>query len=952
MTQLTQTPFQTVAGDPIKVQKHVLPNGLTLLMSVNRAEPRVQTEIAVRAGSKHDPADATGLAHYFEHMMFKGTNRLGSLDWAAEKPLLDRIEQLFEDHRATSDPERKALIYKEIDEVSGRAARFVAANEYDKLVSALGANGTNAYTWVEQTVYLNDIPSNELGRWFELEAERFRRPVLRVFHTELETIFEEFNMNQDKDFRKVLRTSNEALFPNHQYGTQTTIGRGEDLKNPSQRRVYEFFDKYYVPNNMAIILVGDFEPEAAVRLAERTFGRFEARPIPKFSVKKQPEITSPIRKTVLGQEAEWVEVSWRMPGAAHADAFMLPLVAGILFNHQAGLIDLNLKQKQLVLDAHAYQRQYEDFGQFGLFGKPRDGQTLEEVERLLLSQIELLKKGEFDDWLVEAVVRDMKLQELRSFEKNEGRADALTGTFILGLDWKESVNRWKKLAKLSKQDVIAFAQKWLGAESFVVVQKKTGDDPSVMKVEKPPMTPVELNRDGLSDFAAEFLGKEVEPIEPQFVDFQKVIKTRKLAPGIRLDSIRKADGKLFQLCLIVEMGRNSDRRLALAAAYFSFLGTKNRPATAVQQAFFRLGTQLEMECNDDRVFITLQGLDESFEPAFELLSDLLKNLQPDEAALENLVADVFARRENAKKDKQTILRKGLVNWAKHGPVSAFSDVMPREKIMALTAEELTGLVRGLTGFEHTLFYLGPRPIGRVADFIKKLHPLTADLKKPLPEKNYPELKTSRNRVFFIDFPSVQVELMSVSRGTPRFDVEELCMAEWWNQYFGYGLSSIVFQEIRESKALAYAAYAYAASPAKKRNGHWLQTYVGTQPDKMATAARAFQQIMAAMPVSPEQAEQARLSIVKNIAAERMRPENIYWSWRGLRERGLKSEVNRHVFDKISAAELMDLVDFHLKKVKGRSFTWLVLGEKKRIDFKFLRQIGPVRELSLAEVFGY
>jgi predicted Zn-dependent peptidase len=953
MSEIKTTPvIKTISGDPISMQMHTLPNGLKMFMSVNKNEPRVQTEIAVRAGSKHDPAEATGLAHYFEHMMFKGTDRLGSLDWAAEKPLLDQIEQLFEDHRNEKDVTRKALIYKEIDEVSGQAAKFVAANEYDKMVSALGATGTNAYTWVEQTVYVNDIPTNELGRWFSLEAERFRRPILRVFHTELETIFEEFNMNQDKDFRKVLRTLNESLFPEHQYGTQTTIGRGEDLKNPSQRKVYEFFDKYYVPNNMAIILSGDFDPIVAIEMAEKTFGKFKSKPIPKFSFKKQPEIKQIIRKTVLGQEAEWVEMSWRFPGASSKEAQMLPLISGILYNQQAGLIDINLRQKQAVLEAYAYNRPYEDFCQFGLFGKPREGQSLENVEKLLLDQLEKLKSGDFEDWLPEAVLRDLKLSEIRAFEKNQGRADALTYAFVLGLDWKNVVNRWKNLAKITKKDIVDFANKWFTESNFVVVQKRTGDDPTVMKVEKPPMTPIELNRDGLSGFASDFLAIKTPDIEPQFVDFQRVIKKTKIANGLRLDAVRQPKSKLFHFYFILEMGRNSDRKLPLAANYFRFLGTKNKSATEIQQAFFRLGTHLEIECKDERIFLTLSGLDESFEPALALMEDVLRNVQPDEKALENLVADVFARRENSKKDKNGILRNGLVNWAKYGKLSSFNDVFSKENLLSMQANELTGLINNFQNIEHTLFYLGPKPISKVAEIVKKHHEVKDSWQKVTPMKNYPELKTTKNQVFYVNFPSVQVDIMLLSKGTAKFNLEEFGMSDWYNQYFGYGLSSIVFQEMRESRALCYSAYAYAASPSRKKHAHWLQAYIGTQPDKIQTAVGAFQEIMETMPVSVEQAEQARAAIVKQMAADRMAPEMIYWNWLTNLERGQKTDIRADVLAQISTAKLADLVEFQVKNIQGRAYTWLILGEKKQIDFNFLKTIGPVRELSLEELFGY
>ncbi|MFZ4478033.1 MAG: M16 family metallopeptidase, partial [Saprospiraceae bacterium] len=414
MTSMVTTPtaFKTVPGDPIKVLQYTLSNGLQLFLSIHKNEPRVYTEIAVRAGSKHDPADTTGLAHYFEHMMFKGTDRMGTLDWPKEKALLDQIEALFEQHRQEQDPEKKKVLYAEIDRLSSDAAKFAAANEYDKLVSAIGAKGTNAYTWVEQTVYLNDIPSNELERWFELESERFRRPILRLFHTELETVFEEYNINQDHDFRKVSKAIQEKLTPTHPYGTQTTLGRGEDLKNPSQTNIYRFFDQYYVPNNMAIVLCGDFDPEEAVQLAETYFGQFASKKIPEFRFDPQPALESRVKMDVYGTEAAWVEMAWRFGNAQSHEAMMLPVIAGILHNYQAGLFDLNLIQQQKLLEAYAYPRVHEDFGTLYLHGKPREGQSLDEVEQLMWHQIELLAKGEFEDWLPGAVLKDLKLSEI------------------------------------------------------------------------------------------------------------------------------------------------------------------------------------------------------------------------------------------------------------------------------------------------------------------------------------------------------------------------------------------------------------------------------------------------------------------------------------------------------------------------------------------------------------
>lgn len=950
---LSDTKFRSVPGDPIQVQMHTLANGLRLFLTVNKDEPRVYTEIAVRAGSKHDPADTTGLAHYFEHMMFKGTDRLGSLDWPKEKALLDQIEQKFEEHRREQNPQKKKALYAEIDRLSFEAAKYAAANEYDKLVSAIGAKGTNAYTWVEQTVYVNDIPSNELERWFELESERFRRPVLRLFHTELETVFEEYNISQDKDFRKTMKAMQEVLTPTHPYGTQTTLGRGEDLKNPSQTNIYRFFDRYYVPNNMAIVLAGDFNPEEAVSLAEQYFGKYESKAIPKFTFEKQPELNARIQRDVHGHEAEWVEMGWRFDGARSEEAILLPLIANLLHNYQAGLFDLNIIQKQKLLEAYAYPRVYEDYSSLMLYGKPREGQSLEAVEKLLLEQIENLRSGNFEDWLPAAVVKDLKLSEIKDFEKNQGRAGAIVNAFILGLDWSEMVNRWKKLEKITKADVVAFAQKHLRPDNYVVVFKHHGEDSSVMKVEKPPITPIEVNRTDTSDFAGSFLAQDSPEIEPQFVDFQKTIKKASITPYLKLYAVQQPQAKLFRLFHTFETGRLSDRRLALLASYLPFLGTSKYSATEMQQAFYRLGVNFSATCQDEHFHFTLMGLEESFAEAVALMEHLLTDAQPNPEALQNLIADILLRRENDKKDKRTVLTKAMANYAKYGPSSPFSDKLSKEQLLAIQPEELTDLLGNLLTFKREIFYTGVKSPRAVANILKQQQPATAKLQSPPKPKKYSELATRKNKVFFVHFPTVQVELMLLSKGTPKFNLDEYVFSEWYNQYFGYGLSSIVFQEIRESKALAYSAYAYAANPSKKDRAHWLQAYVGTQPDKLREAVEAFETILENMPVSLPQMENARQSVLKQIAASRLAKAELYWTWRGNRDKGFPNhDLRTDVYRKLEKADAADLIHYQQRHVKGRHYTWLVLGDRQRVDFKYLRKIGKVQELTLEDIFGY
>ena len=473
--------YKTVENDLLNVLKYTLSNGLTLFLTRNTTAPRVFTNIAVRAGSKQDPPETTGLAHYMEHMLFKGMSRIGATNWEEESQILEKISNLYEQYRNTSQKAEREEIYKKIDTLSFEAAKLVAPNEYDKLSSAIGAKHTNAYTWLEQTVYINEIPGNELERWFRLESERFRMMALRLFHTELETVYEEFNINQDRDFRKVNQTIRKVLFPNHPYGTQTTIGSPDDLRNPSQVNIQNYFQTYYVPNNMAIVLAGDFDPDQAVSLAEKYFGQYETSPVPPFTFSEQPKLNCAVEREVFGQEAEHVVLAWRFGNSQSDDPLMLGLLQHVMYNQQAGMLDLYLNQQQKVLEAEAWSWIYEDYSVFGLYGKPRENQTLEEVRTLLLEQINKLKSGDFEDWLIEACLKDFKLGDLRSSESNQARTDALTTAYVLGIPWERYAQRIQWLENLTKEEFITFVKENL-QDNFVCVYKREGEDPKVLKV--------------------------------------------------------------------------------------------------------------------------------------------------------------------------------------------------------------------------------------------------------------------------------------------------------------------------------------------------------------------------------------------------------------------------------------------------------------------------------------
>jgi len=942
--------FQQFENDPINVQKYTLSNGLQLFLSVNTDAPRIFTNIAVRAGSKHDPSETTGLAHYLEHMMFKGTSKIGALDWDTEKKELEKIADLYEKYRQETDYDKRKAIYKEIDDTSNHAATYAAANEYDKFVSVLGAEKTNAYTWLEQTVYVNDIPSNEIERWMHLESERFKMVVLRLFHTELETVYEEFNINQDKDFRKVYKVLNEALFPTHSY-SQTTIGKGEHLKNPSHYKIYEFFSNYYRPNNMAIMMSGDFNPEQVVVLAEKYFGQLEASNIPKYEFEKQPEITQKISKQVYGQEAAYLQMAWRFEGANSENVAYYHLMKGLLYNTKAGLIDLNLLYKQELLDAYAFFSEHEDYSLFMMYGKPREGQSLEEIERLLLAQVELVKNGQFEDWMLDAVIRDYKYRDMKSMESNKARVDALTHAFTVGIDWSKAVSLYKEMEAITKEDLVSFARNHFKA-NYVVVQKLTGEDHSILKVDKPTITPLEVNRDGESAFFNEFRQQETPSLEPVFVDFEAKIDTTKLSNGIRLDMVKNLQNKTFSLRYIFEMGKNSSKLLKLAIQYLTYLGTDKYSAEELQIAFFRLGLTFGVYASNKKIYVKLDGLEESLEEGVALFEHLLTHVVPDEEKLAAFVQDILTSRGDAKKSKDQILKNSLVNFAYYGANSPFTDRLDESVLKGVKAEEMTALIKSLLSYEHHIYFYGTYSKAKLIKILDTHHVVPLPLKPILPAKKYPEVSTDKNKVYFVHFPMVQVEVLMMSRGTDHFNLDEYLMGALWNEYFGIGMSSVVFQEIRESKGFAYSTYAYYRTPTVKDEAHYIQAFLGTQPDKLKDAVTALRNIIEEMPFHEKAIQAAAKSLVKKVETERVKPDNIYWTAEANKKLGVLGDLRKDKYEFLMKVTPADLVKFQNEKIKGRKFSYLVLGDESQVDMEFLNSIGEVEKLDLETLFGY
>ena len=606
--QMIENNYEFVENDPLNARIYTLDNGLKVYLSSYDDAPRIQTSIAIKAGSKNDPADATGLAHYLEHMLFKGTDKYGSLDYNQEKVLLDKIEDLYEEYRTVdmTDTLNRDLIWRQIDSISGEAAKLCIANEYDKMLSGIGAKGTNAYTSNEKTVYINDIPSNQIEKWLKIEAERFRMPVFRLFHTELETVYEEKNRSLDSDGSKMFEGLMSGLFPNHQYGSQTTIGTINHLKNPSLKEIRKYFNKYYVPNNMAICMSGDFDYDEVINLIDNYFGVFERKDDPKFEVYNEEEIVSPKITHVYGPEAERLYVGFRLNGVHSKDANLLRMVDMVLSNTSAGLIDINLNQAQKLVGGGCFPYMLNDYSVHGFYGSPNTGQSLEEVKDLLLSQLEEIKKGNFSEWILDAIVSDLKLEQIKKYESNNGRAEDFVEAFTLNKSWKEYQGVLNELSKITKDDIIDFVNQNY-KDNYVVIYKHLGEDPNAITVAKPQITPVSVNRDAQSEFLSTILDEDVKDIEPRFIDFSNDLQ-KDLIGEVPVIYKQNKENERFQMSYVLDMGTDQNKKLKIAVDYLKFLGTNDMSASQKLEEFYKLGCDLSVNTTSKSTKVTLTVL--------------------------------------------------------------------------------------------------------------------------------------------------------------------------------------------------------------------------------------------------------------------------------------------------------------------------------------------------------
>ena len=819
-------------------------------------------------------------------------------------------------------------------------------------MSAIGASGTNAYTSQDVTCYVENIPSNEIENWARIQADRFEHPVIRGFHTELETIYEEKNMSLTSDGRKMAEAMLTALFPTHPYGTQTVLGTQENLKNPSITNVKNYHKTWYVPNNMAICVSGDFDPDNMVDIISKYFGHLKPNPnLPKLEFPAEMTITEPIKREVWGNEAERLYLAWRVPEAKDDDTRVISVISQVLNNNKCGLIDININLAQKMLGAGAGQYGLSDQGAFILIGMPKGGQTLDDVRALLLDEMKNVREGNFADDLVPAIVNNLKLELQQSFESNESRVGYYVDAFVNGQPWADAVGELDGLDKITKADVVAVANKYFGPQNYVAIYKLQGPDPNELKISKPEITPIAMNRDAASPFLLEIQNSKVTPIEPVFVDYEKDLTRLTTKSKIPVLYTHNSTNDVFQLTYIYNVGSNNDIRLDYATELLELFGTADMTPQDIQNEFYKLACSFRVVVNQERSYVVISGLNENMPRAIELFEKIVREAKPDADAYNAFIDRVEQSRANAKSNQRSNFN-ALRQYVTYGKDNPQTRDMKIDELRAADPEIFLNALRDLMNYEHEIIYYGSSSEKQVLATLNKYHK-TAKKLTPAPEQNvFTQIIPEETVIFIAPYDAKQLYMNLYSNRGEKYNPAIEPLRNVYNEYFGGSMNAIVFQEMRESRSLAYSAGANYAGPSNLRRPYIYNATIATQNDKLIDATKAFDEIINNMPVSEAAFDLAKKGIESRIRTSRTIKDNIAWSYINARDLGLNKDSRIAIFEALPGISIEDIVKFQKDNVKGRTYYYGILGDPKDLDIEALSKIGKVVMLTTEDIFGY
>lgn len=930
----------------LNVTKYKLDNGLTVYLNEDHSKPEIFGAVVVNAGGKNDPKDATGIAHYFEHMMFKGTDRIGTLNWQTEKIYLDSISMLYDNLSQTTNEEERKSIQMHINQLSLKAAEFAIPNEVDLILQNIGGTGLNAYTAEEQTVYFNSFPANQIEKWLEIYAERFRNPVFRLFQSELETVYEEKNMYADNPFSVLYEAFLKQLYKNHPYGQQPIVGFTEHLKNPRLSKMMEFFRTYYVANNMALILTGNFDSEKIKPIINEKFGIWPKREVPKFPVYDE--------KPFVGREEVNVKLtpiaigimSFRAVPNNHPDELILDLCSELLSNQgETGFLN-KLVNDNKILMAQSQPMLNNDLGSIIIFFAPKIvGQKLESAEQLVLQQIEMLKKGEFSDELLEGIKLNYRKTIERQLESKNGRAMLLIQCFTEGRNWEDMLSIPDRINKITKADIVRVSNQYF-TNNYLIFNSKMGF-PKKDKIEKPNWKPViPKNNNEKSEYAKYINSLPEVTLKPQFVDFKKDVSYSLLRKGIEYYHTPNPYNQVFSLTIKYKVGSSKNKKYAYAAYYMNYIGTKDKSLQQLKAAFQTVGATLNISSDENYTYVIIDGFDTKLTETLNLVAELFSKPVADEKPIKKFVEEEKASMKQLVGDAEMI-GDALSEYAKYKSKSDYLDKLNAKEIKKLKGQDLINLFKEILLYEAEIHYVGSLFENDVKKTIGNIIPFAQT-----PQSAYYEEKKvetfSKPIIYIYNNPkAIQSKIYLLSNGEVS-DIKDKALLKGFNEYFGGGMSSIVFQEIREFRSLGYSAYAYYSNPSIQTSKGYLFAYLGTQNDKVVEGTEALYNLITNMPEKPERMDVIRRGLMQQIHTQNpdfRSVSSVISNWKFL---GYSSDPRENQIKVFETMSFDDIIKTYQKFVKNKPVVITISGDFSKIDKKALEKFGTIVEVKMKD----
>lgn len=941
--------LSTIAQTKPEIIQFKLDNGMTVILNPNQLENEVTGIVVFKVGSKDDPATATGLAHYMEHMLFKGTPQIGTTNYEAEKVHLDKIIQLYDELAATKDTAIRSEIQAQINQESLKANEYVINNELWNTLMEMGGTGLNAGTGPDETYYFNSFPPGQIENWLELYSHRFIEPVFRGFQAELEVVYEEKNMYSDMFFSNLLEQFNKNFFKKHPYGQQTTIGTIEHLKNPQLSKMIEFYNTWYVANNMALVLSGNFDPNKIIPIIKEKFGRLKSGEVPEH--KQYTEDPFIGREFVSGRYSpvKIGLIGYRTVTDQDPDRIVLDVTNGILSNSSStGLLDQLMMDNQITASA-VFDMPYQDHGAtIFLFIPKIIGQSLDKAEALIHNQLSNLKKGNFDDQLIETIKLEKYVQYQTSLESNSSVAMMLAESFAKDKPLEEIFSYPERIMKVNKQDVINAANKYFG-DNFLAFYSKMGFS-KPEKIEKPGFKPVISNKEINSDYVNNLREKSKIDLSYQPVDFKTDIQTKELKPGINLYHVLNPVNDIFNLNIVYQTGELQLKELGYVASALAYSGSKSKISKVFRSEMGLLGCTYSFSSNNDYFTISLSGPEKNLPPALSLINELFNDPEFTQTTLDKISEDEKMNRKFERAEPQSVA-DALNEYARYGDRSSYIKRLSLKEVSALNSEKLINCLNELKTYQAEIHFSGNTSIDELSDVIQENFRFADKLKPGTAPINHAINEYKENTILFTsNKKAVQSNINFLINGAP-FTKENHAAINAFNTYFGGSFSGIVMQEIREFRSLSYSATGTYSIPAKSNYASAYSGYVGTQADKTHEALEVYTGILTNMPEKPE-----RMKMVKDyltLSAQTSRPgfRNLSQAVNRWKRLGYTEDPQISLMESYQNMEFNTITEFHQHFIKNKPLVISIVANKKLIDPQSLSKYGTLKIIPEKALFS-